>query len=81
MMTTLILTSLAGSFALARFYGLGGALAALGLSWAIFAWFPQMIPTAAPILVAVIVGLLAIGLLRDRRRGTGESGSRSGGIT
>lgn len=68
MMAALILASLAGSFALARFYGMGAALTALGFSWGAFAWFPQVIPTAAPIAAVVIGGLLAFGLLRDRRR-------------
>ncbi|TDG31714.1 hypothetical protein E2C05_10045 [Paracraurococcus ruber] len=70
-MAILILASLAGSFALTRFYGMGAALTALGLSWGAFAWFPQVIPTAAPIAVAVIAALLGLGLLRERRRRPG----------
>ncbi|TDH60912.1 hypothetical protein E2C06_19440 [Dankookia rubra] len=68
MIAALIVASLAGSFALARFYGFGAAVTALGLSWGTFAWFPQVLGTAAPIACAVIALLLAFGILRDRRR-------------
>jgi hypothetical protein len=68
MIALLILASLAGSFALARFYGFATALTALGLSWGTFAWFPQVLGTAAPIAFAVIGALLVFGLLRERRR-------------
>jgi hypothetical protein len=68
MITALILASLAGSFALARFYGFGVAVAALGASWVTFAWYPQVLNTAAPIAFSVIALLLAFGILRDRRR-------------
>jgi len=68
MIAALIVASLAGSFALARFYGFGAALTALGLSWGTFAWFPQVLGVAAPIAFAVIALLLAFGILRDRRR-------------
>lgn len=67
MIAALIVASLAGSFALARFYGFAVALTALGLSWGTFAWFPQVLGTAAPIAFAVIALLLGFGLLRDRR--------------
>ena len=68
MITALILASLAGSFALARFYGFGVAVAALGASWVAFAWYPEVLNTAAPVAFAVIALLLAFGILRDRRR-------------
>ena len=68
MMAVLIVASIAGSFALTRFYGMGAALTALGLSWGTFAWFPQVIPTAAPVAFAVVAALLGFGLLRERRR-------------
>ena len=70
MIAALILASLAGSFALARFYGFAVASSALGASWVTFAWFPQVLGTAVPIVFAVIAGLLVVGLLRDRRRST-----------
>jgi hypothetical protein len=70
MIALLVVASLAGSVALARFLGMGGALAALDLPWGTFAWFPQAIPTAAPIGFALIAGLRAFGLLRERRRRT-----------
>ncbi|TCZ64416.1 hypothetical protein [Roseicella aquatilis] len=68
MIAALIVASLAGSFALARFYGMGVALAALGLSWGTFAWFPQVIGIAAPVAFAVVAALLVLGLVRHRRR-------------
>jgi hypothetical protein len=70
MIATLILACLAGSFALARFYGFAAAASALGTSWVTFAWFPQVLSTAAPIACAVIALLLVAGLLRERRRKT-----------
>lgn len=70
MIATLILASLAGSFALARFYGFAAAALALGASWVIFAWFPDVLSIAAPIVCAVIALLLVAGLLRERRRMT-----------
>ncbi|MDO9711220.1 hypothetical protein [Paracraurococcus lichenis] len=69
MIAAMILASLAGSFAMARFYGMGWALTALGLSWGSFAWFPQVLAWTAPAAVAAIAALLALGLLRERRRG------------
>jgi hypothetical protein len=68
MIAALIVASLVGSFALARFYGFVVASAALGMSWVTFAWFPQVLGTAAPIAFGVIALLLVVGLLRDRRR-------------
>ena len=68
MIAALIVASLAGSFALARFYGFGVACLALGASWVTFAWYPQVLGTAAPVAFAVIAGLLVVGLLRERRR-------------
>jgi hypothetical protein len=70
MIAALVVASLAGSFALARFWGFGAALTALGLSWGSFAWFPQVLGTAAPVAFAVIALLLGIGILRERRRST-----------
>jgi hypothetical protein len=68
MIAALILASLAGSFALARFYGFAVASSALGVSWVTFAWFPQVLGTAAPIAFVVIALLLGVGILRERRR-------------
>src|SRR3954452_10051611 len=70
MIAALVVASLAGSVELARFYGFVVALAALGLSWGTFAWFPQVLGTAAPIGFGVIAVLLVVGLLRDRRSST-----------
>ena len=68
MIAALIVATLAGCFALARWYGFVTAVAALGLSWGTFAWFPATLGTAAPIAFVVVGGLLLAGLLRDRRR-------------
>jgi hypothetical protein len=71
MIAALILASLAGSFALARFYGMGAALTALGFSWGAFAWFPQVIDIAAPVAFAIIAALLVFGVVRGRRHHLG----------
>ena len=67
MIAALMVATLAGCFALARWYGAVAALAALGLSWGTFAWFPATLGIAVPVAFVVVGGLLLVAVLRDRR--------------
>lgn len=66
-MTALIVVlSLIGSFALARWYGMVAALGAVGVNFAVHAWLPQFSLTVGPVLLLGVGALILLGRQRGR---------------
>ena len=62
----MIVLTMLGCFSLLRWYGLTLASGVLGACWAAFAWATPLLPYTAPVLLALVAGLILFGLRRER---------------